>query len=543
MSTVDGDYYAKLNLPRAASDDQIHDAFRRLRLLYHPSKFVDPSKEKAATSIYRQVREAYEVLSSPVTRHIYDKRGTSGVTREMDIIKRTALPLELVDKYEEVYKLWEERTYIQEANPSSRLHVDIDVRTLISQGHLVCLVTNIYGSQSVDALIGHSLKTTIGGSISAGRNSPGGSLTISLLQGGEPQSWTGRLKISRDPSVGIQYSKKLSARTRLTASSDILFSSSSLVRLPPKCSVSLEHAFSKNIIGTFIAEGLDLSRIESSITYNINKTFFTIGSIEAGEDGLTARSQFGANLTEDCVFKAGFKVATSGVSFSYGLQQSLGKLTKLGSYIGLSGYGVHLKLVLHRTNQSYSARFHLSDELHIPVIVAASLFPVLTYMGIRLMSILPIIRQQKEWEKAKRLKDLKAAAKEKKREAMSAVDLMQESADRIVRLEQVKLGLVITEAWYGKMSVSGNKRINASPNDEAIDVSVPLQSMVDDSKLIIHESDKSELVGFYDPAVGHSKWLYIKYDFRGFQHEVVVENSQKVAIPRESHRCETPTFD
>lgn len=126
--------------------------------------------------------------------------------------------------------------------------------------------------------------------------------------------------------------------------------------------------------------------------------------------------------------------------------------------------------------------------------------------------------------------------KERKTEALAAVELMQETSERIVQVEQARLGLTIAEAWYGKMSVRDNQRINPCSEDEVIDVCVPLQCMVQDSKLIIHPGTKCRLSGFYDPCVGKQKWLSVVYDFRGFQHKVVVEDSQRLAIPKESHR-------
>lgn len=539
MSTESGEYYARLNISKDASEDDIHAAFKRLRLLYHPSKFVDPDKEKAAKALYGTIKEAYDVLSNPALRAIYDKRGHKGVRNEMDIVKRTALPLELIDKYEEVYSLWEERSYIQTSNPRSRVDVDVDARNLIRKGHLALLVTNVRGSQSVDARISQVMRAHLSGWVAAGRNTPSGSFGVVLTHAHGGDTWQSTVNIGQQPSLGLHYSHNLSPYTKISTQAGVGFSSASLVKLPPKCSLSVHHRFSESLSTKFTIHDVDLSRAESLTSYRFNNTFHVAGGVEAGKTGLAVRGQLGADVSDTCTFKFSFKLGTSGSSVSYGLQHSVAKLTKLETSVSLSRQGVYLRLGMHRTGQCYSVRFHLSDQLGVVPILCASVIPVATYLCINVIAILPILRQQREWERKKRLQELEEAMKEKKAEAQAAVELMKETSERIVQVEQAKLGLTITEAWYGKMSVRDNQRVNACSEDKVIDVCVPLQCMVQDSKLIIHPGTKCRLSGFYDPCVGKQKWLFVVYDFRGFQHKVVVEDSQRLAIPKESHRVVT----
>jgi molecular chaperone DnaJ len=66
------DLYAVLGVNRAASDDQIERAFRRLSRRYHPG--VNPGDQVAA-EMYRRIQEAYRVLSDTERRGEYDRRG------------------------------------------------------------------------------------------------------------------------------------------------------------------------------------------------------------------------------------------------------------------------------------------------------------------------------------------------------------------------------------------------------------------------------------------------------------------------------------
>jgi curved DNA-binding protein len=67
------DYYALLGVKRDAPQDEIKKAYRRLARKYHP----DVSKEPDAETRFKDVGEAYEVLSDPEKRAAYDKIGSN----------------------------------------------------------------------------------------------------------------------------------------------------------------------------------------------------------------------------------------------------------------------------------------------------------------------------------------------------------------------------------------------------------------------------------------------------------------------------------
>ena len=65
------DYYETLGVARAASQDEVKRAYRRLARKFHP----DVSKEANAESRFKEIGEAYEVLKDPEKRAAYDRFG------------------------------------------------------------------------------------------------------------------------------------------------------------------------------------------------------------------------------------------------------------------------------------------------------------------------------------------------------------------------------------------------------------------------------------------------------------------------------------
>jgi len=70
------DYYEVLGVTRAASEKEIKQAYRRLALQHHPDRNAD---DAAAVELFKEASEAYEVLSNPEKREIYDRFGHDGL--------------------------------------------------------------------------------------------------------------------------------------------------------------------------------------------------------------------------------------------------------------------------------------------------------------------------------------------------------------------------------------------------------------------------------------------------------------------------------
>lgn len=73
------DYYSILGVNRNCSEAELKKAYRKLAMQWHPDKHPDPAAKQKAEEMFKNVSEAYDVLSDPEKKKIYDQFGEEGL--------------------------------------------------------------------------------------------------------------------------------------------------------------------------------------------------------------------------------------------------------------------------------------------------------------------------------------------------------------------------------------------------------------------------------------------------------------------------------
>ncbi|XP_060605966.1 dnaJ homolog subfamily C member 11-like, partial [Ruditapes philippinarum] len=228
------------------------------------------------------------------------------------------------------------------------------------------------------------------------------------------------------------------------------------------------------------------------------------------------------------------KAGTFGAVIEYGIEKKVTAFSNLGATMSV-GYptGVTIALKLDRGSHTMLMPIKLSDEVIPSSILYGTIIPIVTYFAVKKLIVDPFLSGQKEKELVRKKQEQKEKIQQRKREAQALIELMKESVDRNIEVEERRNGLIIITAIYGKLSSSTDEDLQT---EDCIDVTVPLQALVKDSNLITPEkTSKSDIPGFYDPCIGEEKKLYIKYKFRKTIHHTTVDDMEKVRIPQQRH--------
>ena len=515
----------------------MRSAYRRLCRIYHPDRHHDIQRQESASDFFHRIQEAYRVLSDPRMRAIYDRSGKEGVERDMVIIERTSLPSELLEEYEKLKSLWEERTYIQQVNPHGMFQMDVDATPLVDEIHLQdkssISIQKVTVTQSVDAQLTKSAFGNVAGTVSTTQQSLFGGLQFSLRHLLSNQNWVKvSAMVGSQPALGFETYHNLSSRMYLTSNSlcsltpyGFMVSANGTVtrRLNDSTSASLSLKETGNVVA-------------AQAVHRLSSTTDLVGETQVGYTKSFVKGMVHYHPESKYSLKAGALAGTEGLTAFYGAEQEVAVLTRIGGMVLMgTDEGVVLKLRFIRALMTFTVRIHISHVVSIPAVFYASMVPLVLYGCFKAFAVAPLLQRQRQKEFEDKKAEKEKEVMKKKKEAESAIELMKETVERVINSERARQGLLILEASYGKLFGTEDDSSHFS-SPKVIDVHIPLQCLVVDSKLILRENTKANIPGFYNPCVGEKKYLRVRYEFRGTPHEVTIENSEPLIIPRKSHR-------
>uniref|UniRef100_A0A3B3HEE3 J domain-containing protein n=1 Tax=Oryzias latipes TaxID=8090 RepID=A0A3B3HEE3_ORYLA len=537
-------------LLRKATLEELKASYRRLCMLYHPDKHRDPELKRQAEQLFNRVHQAYEVLSDAHSRAIYDLFGKKGLEVEgWEVVERRRTPAEIREEYERLQREREERRLQQRTNPKGTISVGVDATDLFDRydedfdelpggGFPHIEINKMHISQSIEAPLTNNDTAMLSGSLSTHNGSGGGNINVTVRRVLSAKGW-GEVEFGAGdilgPLIGLKMFRNITPRCFLTAQCGLQFSP----RGPrPSCSLMTARHLDQNTMGYLQWRWGPTSAMTSSLVRDTKSSHFTLAlQLGVPHSYLMMSYQYKFQDEDQTKVKGSLKTGWFGTVVEYGAERKISRHSVLSATVSMGvPQGVTLKLRLARASQTYLFPIHLTDQLLPSAVFYATVGPLVVYMAIHRLIIVPYTQAQKEQELELQRKSSATDIAKKKQEAESAVLLMQESVRRIVEAEESKMGLIILNAWYGKfVSETSQKQEKA----RVIDVTVPLQCLVKDSKLILTEASKVGLPGFYDPCVGEDKSLKLLYQFRGVMHQVISADDEALRIPKQSHRIES----
>ncbi|XP_023162499.1 dnaJ homolog subfamily C member 11 [Drosophila hydei] len=527
---LDENYYTFLNLPRDATTEQINTAYRKQSRIYHPDKHTDPDSKKEAEIMFNRTKRAYEVLSDPQQRAIYDSVGEKGLKTEgWEIVHRTKTPAEIREEYERLAQAAAERRLQQRTNPRGNITINVNATEIFTPYDDSEMPRVEIGSmsiaQSIEAPITRKDMIIMSGNLYSSNGTGNGGFMVAgrrLLNKGWMEICLGA---GNGFLLGLKGGRTLTSKLTLNGGTNMNFQENGVI---PVVFSTLAVQLDKHTVGSLTLNAGPQSSMSTQIDHSNDQhaisTSFVIG---------TPHMYFGVSYTRKMLenemkLKLATKVGTFGFLGEYGVEKKVSKYSSVIATVSIGvPSGVILKLKIIRSNQSYVFPIHLSDEIVPAAVFYATVTPIIAWFFVKktIMDPMEADRKSIEVERSKRQNEQRLAAK--KSEAMAAIHLMQSTYNRIINEEQARRGLIIKRAIYGCI----NEGTSQFKPETSHDVTVPIQCLVRDGTLQLYESSKSDLPGFFDPSLGDDKILRIEYTFDDVLKTVNIKDNEPVRLP------------
>ncbi|KAM0749395.1 DnaJ-domain-containing protein [Meredithblackwellia eburnea MCA 4105] len=557
--------YSILNLDKQATEDDIHKAYKRLAALLHPDRHLDPANKQAADSSFQRLQHAYEVLSDPQKRIIYDSLGEEGLKTKWEVGPKGKSSAEMRLEFEKLQRKDLEKHVNQLVRAQGELTCTTDARVLLlSTEERIRLggPRHMTLKQRVDSVnvrqmfLKHSFTTPINPNTSV-------ILTSQLLSRNSVGAGNVLIKLQHRPSSKLQLElgttalrpRAFSVKATYTPDSDSFVNFETAAKTlasPPRFTVTVGRRVSDRNTASFTlrsgAYALGPWGLSSLEPYS--SSTFSLGLVNTSGYSLDLTSGlFGTSLSGDYArtVLAGVRVRV-GASFStQGGLASYVKGTRRVTENTRAELGV--ELAMNGTMTVKLSVMRLGQKLILPVIVSSSFNPTLalTFTVIPALSVVVanhyIVAPRKRRKITNKIAELRKENSEyileKRKEAAAASKLLEEHVARKVEEERRKDGLVILEAVYGILEAKdtpGPASEEELTGARWLDITVPLSALISSSQLIVPGGrSKSHILGVYDCAMGENKRLRVRYLFKGREHEVIVADTEALSAPLRAH--------
>jgi DnaJ family protein C protein 11 len=453
--------YAILNVRPDATEDEIRRAYRQLATTYHPDKAQDETLLADAALAFHRIQEAYEVLSDPLKRDIYDVYGLEGVRSGLELSIPGKTPEEMRREFESAREKRKKEDVDAAVNFRGQYVFRVDATALVSPydsslprtPELKTVSMNsgidipIESAKDWGPLASESDTLHLGGFVYVRGDQGGGSFLA-----GYKRVYADYTTFELHGMAGLK--TLVSAQTSVQLSP--LAGATMAASWQPGKGLGLQVITSRQlgdatngeiswVVGPREEAGMALA-----LTHRPNDLTQVSGKVEVGAaTGITLRGA--RRIGEDITARAGVKVGSTGVECDIGASRRLSELSTAGLTV-VTGYkkGVLLRIRYSRGGHLFEFPIQLSAVVDPTVLLAAHILPPLAIYIASEWVLKPLGKaiegKRAATEREKRAVEIQEAT----RQAAAAAQLMGPVARRKLEKEKVKQGLVIALALYGE---------------------------------------------------------------------------------------------
>ncbi|RKP19602.1 DnaJ-domain-containing protein [Rozella allomycis CSF55] len=505
-STEDEDFYAILN----ASEEDIKSSYRKLCLIFHPDKQSSDETRASAETQFVRIQRAYNVLIDQNRRYIYDRCGAEAAMQEWTIDHRQTTMEDILNEIERRKREAEKKRLEKGLSSVGKVTVQLNATTLFDPDveEFVDRVPEI-GQIAIQQWFERDFSSSSKGiaQFALATNNGYGSGVISFALQQRITFYT-QLMVKRalDTTLKLSYlGGSLYPSLRIGFQRLLLGSTTG----------SISYEISKN---PSISCGLDYKAPGTNRSVHLTFT-------DSSTDLSVNLSQ---KISSNTKIKGKISIGNSLVSLSYGASRRMSENSTVTSMVEVGSPGV---LVYLKLGTGFECPIILSPQPDLKLTIIATVVPSLLAFAIKRFIIDPT-RFKYESEEIKRKRQEKNEMLSKmKTDALNAIEILKEAANKKLIEETANEGIIIIKALYGNLE--GIKK--DCQCDSAQDVTIVLQSMVNQSQIHIPDYSKTNIIGFYDPCFGEEKFLNVRYKFKGKLHEVTVNDKESLSIPQRIH--------
>ena len=541
------DLYCLLNIKQDATEVEIKQSFKFLSRLFHPDKLTFDNEtitsnhgeecSIVAASNFQQIVYAYEILSDPHKRTIYDLYGHEGLSKYYGLCSVTTdQSLEHIIFLLKQHKLAEvKRSQDRELKCLSKATVTIDASdtfdpyqeysgSILPDLHSISLDQRFVShlSDNLSGTLGYKVENSYGrgiGTISSALSFVPSLSNQYLLACGAGSEKYLNIMWTRLVSSGFYF--QLGMNSPIRANSLYPHIQASIVKgLPYNCTLLI----------TLLLGYQNVTAVTIRKTYGSEQSCIaecTLRHTLYSETQLELKNRHFISGEREYFLKNKLKISSLGHSFQIGIGGLYVSSSLRGSFSVETGslFGVIVRISIGKIDEatSISIPIFLSHEFDPLLSLFGAILPPVLTLSASFFFLQPIRKILSRWKRRDQLVDERRVNHET---FIKTSQLMSKIAQRKVAIEVESNGLVIKWAAYGPINEEWN-------GENCLDITNHLNVLVDTGthSLKLNVSP-SRLIGMYDPCIGEEKCTKLEYSFNGVEFNACFEEDEFIILPQ-----------